>query len=714
MKQYLTLAQLIGSRGVNNSTAFCKEVRTTYRYHLDGSDYVVNNRSVLPTADGGKTRWVGIHGRFEYEVLVDRGEVVTEDVVKEHRTVFSLGDLENSSGYEGNFVLVLSVKTTYRYYFSLPALDVNGSSVLTTADGNNSRWVGIEGRLSYINLENLSAGDVKIVGEHVDPFSARSSGGIVEIKDEGILVTSSAKSLNFTGIDIQALEDAPGEVIVYVPTVDFASHFNSSDGRTNAIVVNASTVSKNVSNPSSEGNPFKLGDWTAGTAHPSTNSATLNYVTPQVFSILDLATILTVNVYDANGSSVLATNNVTLDSDKTSVLNNIIIQVTNFGIDKIKYQAKVDISIDIDAILPEGGRFSIELEHDDEADGIFTKTQNNIFYDSNNNASSLSGVAVSEISAVTVQLDGVYYYTTGSQFQITIADIDYINNISYPADQVEITGSEYGLPILLIGETDFTGWTNAYNNQDSSYIKSDWTINAVNFSNISTTANVSGRTKDWVDGSWINSTNASILVYTYSDNSTRIFEDFRKGGGRLTTGFASWDDTQNLGSYDGGLGLLRLDSKLVYPQINFGSYAPNSGSQPDYSSLTGDRFFIGEFNHPSVSHSNGIFKLSGHNISEADLSANDVFIEISLDGIAWYILNNDYLGGVLSNGSGCRINSDTHALNINNQLQFTLGAGGFTNVSSGNGWGLFYKITYKDNVTGKSKSLDFIEMISWV
>jgi hypothetical protein len=49
--------------------------------------------------------------------------------------------------------------------------------------------------------------------------------------------------------------------------------------------------------------------------------------------------------------------------------------------------------------------------------------------------------------------------------------------------------------------------------------------------------------------------------------------------------------------------------------------------------------------------SNGIFQING-NILESDLLSELIKIEISLDGTTWFNCNTDYLGGVLTNGSG--------------------------------------------------------------
>ncbi len=94
------------------------------------------------------------------------------------------------------------------------------------------------------------------------------------------------------------------------------------------------------------------------------------------------------------------------------------------------------------------------------------------------------------------------------------------------------------------------------------------------------------------------------------------------------------------------------------------------------------------------------------------LLAKDVDIQMSLDKINWYTLTQDYLGGALSNGAGCRVETDVYNLTLNGQLKFTLGTGKFTNATSD--WGIWYTITYKDNINGRSSYIDSFEIIDWV
>ena len=184
---------------------------------------------------------------------------------------------------------------------------------------------------------------------------------------------------------------------------------------------------------------------------------------------------------------------------------------------------------------------------------------------------------------------------------------------------------------------------------------------------------------------------------------------------RLKSDLATaWDSTQSLASYDGGNGLEVLDSRLVYPTINFTPYDPNHASQPDYSALSGNRLYYRAFSQAGVSHSNGIFQFGDYNVTETNITNQDVLFELSLDGINWFNMNLPYLGGALSNGDGCRMNSDTVALNINNEIQFTFGSGLFTTALTGGGWGVWLRITYVGDAAGKGAYIGILQIIDWV
>jgi hypothetical protein len=156
-----------------------------------------------------------------------------------------------------------------------------------------------------------------------------------------------------------------------------------------------------------------------------------------------------------------------------------------------------------------------------------------------------------------------------------------------------------------------------------------------------------------------------------------------------------------------------MDSRLTYPKINFGPYDPNHAAQPNYSALSGTRYYYRSYYDTGVNHTNGTFLFMDYNITEANLASGDVTLQVSCDGANWFNLNSLYLGGALSNGSGCRINPETVALDINNEVQFTLGSGLFTSAATGGGWGVWVEIGYAATTAGKAAYIGALEIEDW-
>jgi hypothetical protein len=548
----------------------------------------------------------------------------------------------------------------------------------------------------------------------VDSGGTGSGSGSLEVFDEGVSLGSFTE-MNFVGADIQATANG-SQAIIFSPVPTNASFFNQNLGTTNAVVPNISVTTRNVSNPTSEGTPFKKGSWSAGQSISATNSGTWVYTPPGAFSIFNSSTTtFRARLYDSDGTTVLNEHLFTITGNYSATVNNITINITGFVADSGKFKANISISYALSIILSNGGRVSVELRHDNATDGIFTKTQNDIFYDSNNNLASGSGLSISESAGfvVTRPLSGILYYTTGSRFTSAIADLDYLNDRSYPSTQVIVDAPLYGLSAISITGAGLTGWTNAWDNTNASYLNTNWQISTSNYSTITTVGQSTGVIQDWSNVPLTSTANSPILVDTYSDNSTRIYEDFRSESRRLTSSYGTWDGTNSLLTYDGSLGLQVAQSRLIYPTLNFSTYNPNLGTQYNYSTASSNRVYYSSFYKVGTSFTNGIFTFGDHNLLESDITGSNVLVDISLNGTDFYSLNLDWTGFPLLNGDGCRINTGTQSITANNTLQFTL-AGQFTSVTTGdptNHWGIIFRITIKSTVPSKYIG---VFQISWI
>lgn len=397
-----------------------------------------------------------------------------------------------------------------------------------------------------------------------------------------------------------------------LPLPAYASHYNTNDGTATCLVDDTSTSSRFVSNPSGH---FDIGDWVAGTVHPTTRTSPISYSTPNPFSVLnDVDTVFTVTVYGANGTTILAQQTVTLTGDAVQSGSGITITISGFSADLNKFKASATVEFDLATILPTGGRFSIEIEHDNGSDGVFTKLQSDIFYDNETNAAILAGVALAEGTPVTRFLTGVEYYDIGSTFKLNISDIDDLNDESYPQVQVEADGSDYGLPDLDLEGGDLTGWTNDWDNDNSSYFNAAWAITQIDLTLKTLAAQVFARVLDWVAGSWIGSVVQAILIETHDDTNSRTteryyFEDWRCA---LTADFDNpnaklWDSTIDKNPDDA----LFYDGGVEHNSDDWTSYNPNPSGQPDYTAHTGRQYLVREFKHSGLASSSFQLSLSG-------------------------------------------------------------------------------------------------------
>jgi hypothetical protein len=556
-------------------------------------------------------------------------------------------------------------------------------------------------RGKQINADTLPVNPHDVVNKaYADGLVISGGTGAITIQDEGSVVSTGATVLNFIGTSVLA-QQGVGRVDIYIPAPAYSSHFNTSDGTTNAVLTPVSTTNRYISNPTTEGTPFKIGSWVAGSTHTTIRSAiTPLYSTPQTFSIFNSATTLRTRLYDADGTSVLGENLITLNGNGVFSTAGIIYTVSGWSTDSDRYKATVSISIQI----PNGGRYSIEIIHNNGSDGTYTFTQNNIFKDSEllNANLDTSALTIAEgTSVITKHISGVEYYTLNTQWHVHVTNIDNLNSISFPTTQ-QMVLSENNLFIStdlnvhgLGGAYDtFSGttWNLFHNNTGATYDKLNWTTdqtNQINWNNSSGTLNqntITASVYDWSLSDTATSSGYNYLIDTLVDGSDRNSEMFRSeitvGYPRLLSDLTTpWNSNTSLLTQDGGTGLQVLGDRLVYPKYNFTSYNPNMGSQPNYTSLTGNKYYYRRFDTNGASISNGIIVFSDHNLVESDLSGNTVQFDISIDnGANWFSLNSQYIGGTLSNGSGCRTDILDYGLGVgainNSSLRFTLGLGG--------------------------------------
>lgn len=508
--------------------------------------------------------------------------------------------------------------------------DVTGGTAINVQSIGDNRQVSLKLDNSQTNLIVNGSNQLTFAGVH--------------IKDEGINV-GTYKTINFIGTDVLAQDSGtPGQVNVYVPTPQFASHFNTMDGTTPGLVSEAGITRSivRISSPTVEGSPFKTNGW-AGTNQPAYTSAngSVNFVTGgQVTgfsgSVSGNATI-TVTLFDADGTTPLETfTTPTLYQNGTHVSpsGDITVIISAYAADSSKWKAAVFITVVAGDILANagrsGGRYQVRavMNTDSVTDGggTYTYNQASVFFDTNPSTPVINGsMTIVESVPLVKHLSGVEYYILNSTFEVDVTDIDNLNaNTQGRAGAAQwnflLTGAEYGLPTQQLNAWSLTNgtwngtWTNLYNLLNANFEWTAWPITSSNYRFRNSTANGTSTVYDpWNTGNTINSSNQSVLIDTYGTVATNLGEDFEDESQRLTRGaasYSSFNSAATLGTSlsnqtgtgpfsDGcvvGSYLVRADKFFAdngnSPQLatlipNLTSYKPNTlGPNPNYSTYT--------------------------------------------------------------------------------------------------------------------------------
>jgi len=141
---------------------------------------------------------------------------------------------------------------------------------------------------------------------------------------------------------------------------------------------------------------------------------------------------------------------------------------------------------------------------------------------------------------------------------------------------------------------NFTNWTNLENQDSVDYSKSDWSIPASNFRYAGNVAIASSTPKDpWTDGPTVSSPASNIMVDTFPDNATALFDDFNGESRREDVtfpGVGTWLSSNALvaGQAAQFAGKLMVPSQTFFipssvPNANWAGYKPVPGAQPNYS-----------------------------------------------------------------------------------------------------------------------------------
>lgn len=562
-----------------------------------------------------------------------------------------------------------------------------------------------------------------------------------------------------TAMGVLADGSTPGSVVVWIPAPTYEDYFNQGDNG----IASVSTTSRNISGPDGH---YDIGSYGTASAQPTINIAHKGILTYTCndFALYDnINGSLSLTLSDGSDNA-LKTVTYNLTATGTSTLDGLTINVTSLDPDKDRFKASVIFTIDLNhtALIPLGGKFTVEMEHDNVGDFSYTnvnKVQTAMYdadtSDGSSNATISGAVSMTEGVPVLKYLSGVAYYDNNSSFTVGVTDMDNLNMNTYPTgNQLTMDFStNSGIPNASIGGggSGYTNWTNLYNVMGVDYSKSHSISNGnlvtpgINATNDLNTGNnfltsTTARIHDWtsnVDSE--TSPGYKWLILSKTSTSDRNTEDFNNESHRLSVSAllggteTPFGSTASLDSYE----LQQIQgsspngsSRLVYPKIDFTTWLPSVNSNgTDYSSLqpqsitlqvidhkddrtsvsetvTGYRWYVRKFSSPDSGQvqANGIFVFDT-TFSESDITDGKVrmFLETNSTGDAptkWYDLLR-----IPSAAGSIRSNTGGNNLDSNNRISFDTGGW--------NGWNAYLLIGIQQGSESESITRIDIEGANW-
>ena len=502
--------------------------------------------------------------------------------------------------------------------------------------------VGITGSAgSYYYLASDTGGETTAESD----WRVFQAGGSIVFFDEANNLGSFSK-VKFTGSQVFAQADgADGQLLnVFIPSPTFASHYNTQDSPTTNGLVSENFTRRQVrvSQPTTEGNPFKAGDWAATSNRDATNVGTFTFTTAEQVTGQGGNATVKVEVYNAANiiiAEFTAQSVVTAPPPATSQTytspagpnEGISVTLSQYADDSSKKKARISVTVNIATVFQNvgesGGRCYVKITNktDTATDGggSYVYTQPVVFYDANPSPSAplfQAGSANNTIDestdsnlVLTKHLSGVEYYILNSSFRATVPGILGLNlntqgrapvspSTNAVLENFKLSATNYGILDIFqrawapqAGHT-FSGWTEFHNHPVTTYQNSDIRIGSTNFRYRGANAKSSAQLFDpWNQSSIKDSVPLKpILVDTFTVTSTIDVEDFDDEARRLNSTYQpTWDSSSQLTPGQAcvvGSCLVKpnrfflTDPSTAAIQANLTSYFPNKGGQnPDYS-----------------------------------------------------------------------------------------------------------------------------------
>lgn len=468
------------------------------------------------------------------------------------------------------------------------------------------------------------------------------------------------------------------------------------------------------------------GDWIPGTVVKGFNAKNNNACIPFdpiivtskesiCFSNLNNKFILTVYGPDGGTLAISETAEITGSNNNVPLLGanqNMKFEVSDFKKQGFAYEGKIRWSINIVGILGSfGGRFGLQITQVKDNKNSVTWRSDDYLYNTGV-APTIGGLY--EKIVETIENDPlykpVYKYSSGLKFltrgkvYVGAFDIDNLNSNAAIADKVAISSDFLDLSNYTYNDSDISDYSLNVDLANARFthafdIKEDALIFGPSYYEI-TLKNASGNTTLKKESHILINTLRNLeaptkLVETFSDESYRCSVDFVTDETGIQ--FEKWYSEQSLTTADNGRGLLVIPGfGLVYPTgvFDYSTYIPTPN--PDYSKLSGKRYFCRRFYSNEANRKfGGTFVFDG--ITSEEFMQNGLSCTISKDNGATWLTLKEYREGNISNGVLTNIEDTVTGCNV--QFAFN------DNESVCGNVGLLFKIAFEPSVRSVIKRI---------
>lgn len=414
-----------------------------------------------------------------------------------------------------------------------------------------------------------------------------------------------------SGASATITKDANGGVLnLHIDNFTYST-FLANNGSNSNVGQIGNFFDAQVSQPDSEGVPYKIGSYNPGdTVQTAISDVTINHTSKVRYKSGD---IFRVTVYDADGVTILddiqrGLSNLNIN---TTTLEGTTISLQNIESDVDQFAGEFSAVIQPSVLLGgNSGRLTVAFNISGQ---VYI---NSFFYDSQTLPATLTSNSLTIENGTIKTLSGISFYSALTlDLEVIFNDTNYH---TWRRPFLEVRYTDLNMPELNIDDqTDPSqlSWTDFYNENGSIYRNTGWTIpveqSLYNFSNNSLFLVRVYNTKNTVSNSL-----STVLNNVFVDTRTRVSTDtIERFGTELYRVSQSADfDQPNQKSWDSTASVLATDAKVFnlgveHSQINYTTYVPTP--QFDYSSHTGNQVFIREFITTGTAHASFTLNVTG-------------------------------------------------------------------------------------------------------